>query len=266
MRVMTKVWDEEDNKFLKENYLLLSNQELAEKFGVSKKSIQGKLRRLGLHRANEDEKSDDAIDSSEVSEKTGNDSIFKRKRLNVKASQQPAMPRQKPVYVPRELTERRKRAIRELDSAMKIMASNNKKKASEEFDFIISTFSGEIDIVHKAKMYKDYINKVIPQAHPPVTAEDYYDLGIWNLNNNLASESIGYFRKALELDPEYLDARYNIACLECRSGNFEEAIDQLSVVLDANDMMAEVIINDEDFESMHENEQFIALMKDYLKE
>ncbi|MCK4261586.1 hypothetical protein KAU86_05565 [bacterium] len=45
-----KTWTEEENKFVRRNYQSMSNQELAKNFKVSPKSIEAKLRRLGLKR------------------------------------------------------------------------------------------------------------------------------------------------------------------------------------------------------------------------
>lgn len=45
-----KEWTEKENDFIRQNYQNLSNQELARKFKVSPKAIEGKLRRLGLKR------------------------------------------------------------------------------------------------------------------------------------------------------------------------------------------------------------------------
>lgn len=43
-------WTEAENKFVRNNYRTLGNKELAEKFGVTPKAIEGKLRRLNLKR------------------------------------------------------------------------------------------------------------------------------------------------------------------------------------------------------------------------
>ena len=45
-----KKWTEAENKFIKDNYQTINNKELAEKFGVTSKSIEGKLSRLNLKR------------------------------------------------------------------------------------------------------------------------------------------------------------------------------------------------------------------------
>lgn len=47
----TKKWTEEEEEFLRENFMTMSNAELAEKFGVTKNAVQKKLARMGLKRS-----------------------------------------------------------------------------------------------------------------------------------------------------------------------------------------------------------------------
>jgi TolA-binding protein len=47
----SKKWTEEEEEFLKNDYMEMSNAELAEKFGVTKNAVQKKLARLGLKRS-----------------------------------------------------------------------------------------------------------------------------------------------------------------------------------------------------------------------
>jgi Zn-dependent peptidase ImmA (M78 family) len=49
-KVSPKKWTEKEDNFIKENYLKMDNKVLAEKFNVTFKSIEGKLRRMGLKR------------------------------------------------------------------------------------------------------------------------------------------------------------------------------------------------------------------------
>ena len=46
----SKVWTERENQYLRDHFESMSNPELGEKFGVSRKSIEAKLRKLGLRR------------------------------------------------------------------------------------------------------------------------------------------------------------------------------------------------------------------------
>ncbi|MCD5401399.1 hypothetical protein LR013_02235 [candidate division NPL-UPA2 bacterium] len=45
-----KKWTEAENEFIKNNYQTMSNKKLAEKFKVTPKAIEGKLRKLNLKR------------------------------------------------------------------------------------------------------------------------------------------------------------------------------------------------------------------------
>lgn len=263
---MTKVWDDEDNKFLMEHYAGMSNQELAERFGVSKKSIQGKLRRLGLHRNAEEEAQLQEKDNQMLAQEESSGFQFRRKRLAVRVAPRSTQTHQRPPYIPRELTERRKRAMRDFDSAMKILASGDKNKAIEELDFVITTFLGEIDIVQRAQMYKYLLTREIPKDLPPLeTADDHYNYATWLHQNNEPEQAFEYYKKAYELDPEYIDALYNIACYEAHSDTPEQALEHLKIILDANENLAESIAEDDDFESLWNNPDFSALLQEYLR-
>ena len=45
-----KRWTEAENEFIKNSHQTMSNKELAEKFGVTPKAVEGKLRKLKLKR------------------------------------------------------------------------------------------------------------------------------------------------------------------------------------------------------------------------
>lgn len=47
----TKKWTEEEEEFLRANYMNMSNAELAEKYNITKNAVQKKLARMGLKRS-----------------------------------------------------------------------------------------------------------------------------------------------------------------------------------------------------------------------
>lgn len=265
---MAKVWKEADNKFLKENYLKYSNQELADMFEVTKKSIQGKLRRLGLHRKDELATVSEVETAAEVAiedqteEQAEEKPLFRRKRLGISVpTVTPASP-PKAAYQPLELTEKRKRAIREFDNAMKILSDGDKEKAVAEFNFVKDKFPRELDIVQKAVMWIGLLTKQAPEA--PETAEDFYFEGVRLSQRNQDSKALEMFEKAVSMDPEYLDALYNIACITCKSGDFETAITRLSELAEHDDRFVETATLDYDFEPVWNEKAFIELAMDYL--
>ena len=55
-KVLPKKWIKEEDNFIKKNYLKMDNKALAIKFGVTLKSIEGKIRRMKLKRPKPAEK------------------------------------------------------------------------------------------------------------------------------------------------------------------------------------------------------------------
>ena len=47
----TKKWTEEEEEFLKANFMTMTNAELAEKFDITKNAVQKKLARMDLRRS-----------------------------------------------------------------------------------------------------------------------------------------------------------------------------------------------------------------------
>jgi tetratricopeptide (TPR) repeat protein len=265
---MAKVWEEKDNKFLKENYLNYSNQELADMFNVTKKSIQGKLRRLGLHRKEDLSETREKIASADVSEvqkeKPDEKPLLRRKRLSSKVPVARVETPSVGSYRSVELTEKRKRAIREFSNALNILAKGDKETAKKELVFICENFPKELDIVERAKSWVRILSKAVEK--PLETPEDYYIKGVELAEKNKLDQALEHFNKSLELDAEYVDAEYNIACLYCRLGDHEKALDVLWSLSELNDGFIESAMNDEDFEPMWENESFIELVQGYLEE
>jgi tetratricopeptide (TPR) repeat protein len=263
---MAKIWDESDNEFLRENYMKFSNQELADRFEVSKKSIQGKLRRLGLHRGiNSMFDHPEESNLSEIDDEKESILKFRPKRLSIIIPKPATDVLPKVRYVQQELTERRKRAVREFDNAMQITQSGDLARGIQEFDFIITTFANELDIVERSKLCKKIYLKEIPGSiQEAETAEEHYLLGIWYHNHCAGDQAMTEIQKALDLEPDYIDAAFSLACMKCKQGDFESSIKLIERVLDLDEFMSEVIISDDDLEPLWDDERFLDLIRDYV--
>jgi TolA-binding protein len=68
----TKKWTEDEEDFLKTNYMTMSNSELAEKFDITKNAVQKKLARMGLKRSQ-------AARKTSAGEKSNADTVKERK-------------------------------------------------------------------------------------------------------------------------------------------------------------------------------------------
>ena len=117
---MAKKWSEDDMEFLRSNFLYMSNGELAKHFAVTRKSIETKLRRMGLKRG-------DRLPRNRV--ETGK---------NLSAAQEARL---------------RKLAIGLLESGLKSYSRGEKKEAKWQLAKVIREYPDIVDIVSVAKEY-----------------------------------------------------------------------------------------------------------------
>lgn len=115
---MSKKWSEEDMTFIRNNYLYMSNGELANHFEVTRKSIETKLRRMGLKRG--DKLPRNRVETREIM------SAAQEQRL-------------------------RKQAIRLLDAGLNLVSMGKKKEAIWQFAKIIREYPDIVDIASVAR-------------------------------------------------------------------------------------------------------------------
>ncbi|MEA3431584.1 MAG: hypothetical protein U9R01_02735 [candidate division WOR-3 bacterium] len=117
---MAKKWSEADMAFIRDNFLYMSNGELAKHFEVTRKSIETKLRRMGLRRE----------------DKFPRNRVETRKKLS--AAQEQRL---------------RKQAIELLEAGLKLVSIGRKKKAKWQFARIIREYPDIVDIANAAREY-----------------------------------------------------------------------------------------------------------------
>lgn len=119
---MYKKWSKQEEDFLKDSYQRMSNSKLAEHFGVTAKSIENKLHKLGLKR-------------------TGSQST--RKQKPKKAPQE--------IHTPEDPV--RTNAIKIFDNGVKFYYNNELSRARREFQKVLTEFSETIDVARASREY-----------------------------------------------------------------------------------------------------------------
>ncbi len=117
---MAKKWSEEDMAFTRNNFLYMSNGELAKHFGVTRKSIETKLRRMGLKRG----------------DRLPRNRVETRKKLS--AAQEQRL---------------RKQAIQLLEAGLKSISIGKKKEAKWQLARVIREYPDIVDIASVAREY-----------------------------------------------------------------------------------------------------------------
>ena len=135
---MYKKWLKQEEDFLKDSYQRMSNNKLAEHFGVTAKSIENKLSKLRLKRTGKP--------SPPVSP-TGSQSPRKRKLGKAP----------KEIYTPEDPV--RVNAIEIFDNGVKFYYNNELSKARREFQKVLTEFSETIDVARASREYLGRMTK-----------------------------------------------------------------------------------------------------------
>lgn len=82
------------------------------------------------------------------------------------------------------------------------------------------------------------------------------NMGVILLNKGLFKDAEQRFEAAVELDPDYVDALYNMACVSARRGRKSLAVSYLLKAGRINPEVAVWALNDKDLESIHKLPEF----------
>ncbi len=135
---MYKKWLKQEEDFLKDSYQRMSNGKLAEHFGVTAKSIENKLHKLGFKRTGK---------SSPPASPTDLQST--RKQRPKETSQE--------IYTPEDPV--RANAIKIFDNGVKFYYNNELSKARREFQKVLAEFSETIDVARASREYLEKMTK-----------------------------------------------------------------------------------------------------------
>jgi len=94
-------------------------------------------------------------------------------------------------------------------------------------------FMSQIDIAEGKTENAIATTRAIISIEPDNPAR-YYQLGVLELVQNKLDEGIVAFTKAIELNANYANARYQLALALAQKGDTKKAVDQLKVVLELN--------------------------------
>ncbi len=113
--------------------------------------------------------------------------------------------------------------------------------AASVFSEAVKAFPDDADIrnefgnlLMKQKQYDKAVDQFNKSLQIKLSQHPYYNLGLLYLAQNKPKEALAYFQKAVEIKPNYLQARNNIACLLVDLGKIDDAIAQFRIVLEIN--------------------------------
>ena len=111
---------------------------------------------------------------------------------------------------------------------------------------------------HARKAFEDAI------AVDPSEASGYSGIGVTFYARNQYTDALLWYKKALDIDPDFGDAYYNMACIYALEDKKELALRYLRIAI-LNNYLAtydpEDIAKDEDFAKLREDPEFRALLR-----
>jgi tetratricopeptide (TPR) repeat protein len=154
-------------------------------------------------------------------------------------------------------------ALNLYETGFKLMQSEKFDKAKKAFDALIKEFPNETELLDRAHVLTQACDNRIREARKtprPQGADEYYEVGIAELNGQDIDKALEHLQNALKLSPKADHIHYALAAASALNGDREAALDFLGKAIQYRDENRFLAVNDEDFESLSQDSDFIGLI------
>ena len=278
---MAKVWTQDHELYIRENFRHKTYAELADHFGVTQKAMESKIRRMGLKK--QDYRDPDPMpvmlsqQQPEVRKpvETGpipirSASLLPRRKAEpVETSEQRAARLEAERDAAGSERQRREasraegrtaKALKHLEAGIKKYHDGSLGKALDEFRQIVELTPPDAALVARARQYMGVIERRgRSSSFRPQDADEYYLFGVVQLNEGDPTTALAAFEKALDLAPGDDRVLYCQAAAYAQKGEIDAAIVALREAVDINDANRIYALNDPDFVSLRIHEDFRAI-------
>jgi tetratricopeptide (TPR) repeat protein len=159
------------------------------------------------------------------------------------------------------MTQAKSTALKQYESAIKLMYSQDFEGAAGVFEKILGAFPDDKEIQERVKtLLRICQQKMTRRPSAPKTLEEHYDMGIALMNQGRYEESREHFLKALKLDPRCDFVIYAMAALTCRLGDFDGSLTFLKTAVQLRPDNRFLAQHDSDFEPLMQEPRFITIV------
>src|SRR5215470_1840798 len=153
-------------------------------------------------------------------------------------------------------------AIHAYEAGIKLMHAEEFEKAIRCFEDLITEHPKEQEIQERAKILISASEKKIQEKGRAVlrSAEDYYNVGIAELNRRELEAALQHLQHALKLMPSGDHILYALATANALQGNREQALQFLKQSISHRGENRFLAIRDSDFESLQDDSEFRRLV------
>jgi len=148
-----------------------------------------------------------------------------------------------------------------LEKGIKLIYQKDFRKARAELKSLIDTYSGEAEIVARARSYIQICDREEATHKKQATTNDQiYAFGVMEHNRGNYDAAIAYFHQSLEKHPNVDYIIYSLAASLALKGSALEAIANLRKAIELNEDNRIYAKNDTDFSSLQNQKEFSDLV------
>ncbi len=153
-------------------------------------------------------------------------------------------------------------ALKIYETGFKLMQSEKFDRAKTVFSELIKEFPNETELLDRAHVLIQACDKRMLEAKKAPRlqgADDYYEVGVAQLNGHEVDKALENLLHALKLAPNGDHILYALAAVSALKGDREAALDYLGRAVEQRQENRFLAVNDEDFESLSEDSDFIQI-------
>ena len=286
---MAKNWTEEDEQFIRDSFLTMTYSDLADRFAVSTKAMESKIRRMGLKKQEFLAEAVEAIDPTpapptrpapaEEPVPTPLESIqamprrtetavetTEERKARLEAGRQAAAEEKERRETARS-DDRVVAAVKRLEAGMKSLLQGQYAKAAKEFEAILKTPPPDMGMTARARQYLESCKAHLERKpSAPKTTEDLYLHGVMRMNEGDLDGALEAFTSATEKSPKDDRLAYGQAAVHAQGGEVEAAIEALQRAVEINDANRVFAKNDSDFTPLRVHREFQDIVTPPMEE
>lgn len=150
-------------------------------------------------------------------------------------------------------------AIRNFEAGVRLFQRQSFDKAKELFEKLATNSPPEVG--NRACVYLRLCEqKLAPTVPSAKSRQEYYDLGVAQLNARNLERALEYLTKAQRTGPDQEYVRYALAAAYALGGNLSASIEHLTVAIQLRPANRSLARQDEDFQALADDPRFRQLI------